>query len=75
MNSCKRARTFAIIFFIGEYFHGDSGRGVAAFHQTGWTGLIATLLQSRRPESAEGCRHEPAPVRDFVTVQPEEIPC
>ncbi len=28
-----------------EYFHGDSGRGVGASHQTGWTGLIAMLLQ------------------------------
>lgn len=28
-----------------EYFHGDTGRGVGASHQTGWTGLVATLLQ------------------------------
>ena len=28
-----------------EYFHGDSGRGVGASHQTGWTGLIATILR------------------------------
>lgn len=28
-----------------EYFHGDDGRGVGASHQTGWTGLIALLLQ------------------------------
>ena len=28
-----------------EYFHGDTGRGVGASHQTGWTGLIAKLLQ------------------------------
>jgi hypothetical protein len=27
-----------------EYFHGDTGRGVGASHQTGWTGLIADLL-------------------------------
>ncbi len=33
-----------------EYFHGDNGRGVGASHQTGWTGLIAKLLQPRRPE-------------------------
>jgi hypothetical protein len=36
-----------------EYFHGDSGRGVGAEHQTGWTGLIAKLLQPRRGETAE----------------------
>ncbi len=32
-----------------EYFHGDNGRGVGASHQTGWTGLVAKLLQPRRP--------------------------
>ena len=31
-----------ILFY--EYFHGDSGRGVGASHQTGWTALIARLL-------------------------------
>jgi len=30
-----------------EYFHGDTGRGVGAAHQTGWTGLIASLLSSQ----------------------------
>src|SRR5438132_6491805 len=34
-----------------EYFHGDTGRGVGASHQTGWTGLIAKLLQPRRKEA------------------------
>jgi hypothetical protein len=28
-----------------EHFHGDSGRGLGASHQTGWTGLVANLLQ------------------------------
>jgi hypothetical protein len=35
-----------VLFF--EYFHGDSGRGVGASHQTGWTGLVAKLLHPRR---------------------------
>ena len=30
-----------------EYFHGDTGGGTGASHQTGWTGLIAKLLQPR----------------------------
>jgi hypothetical protein len=30
-----------------EYFHGDNGRGLGAAHQTGWSGLIAVLLQMR----------------------------
>ena len=28
-----------------EYFHGDNGAGIGASHQTGWTGLIARLIQ------------------------------
>jgi hypothetical protein len=28
-----------------EYFHGDNGAGVGASHQTGWTGLVAKLIQ------------------------------
>ncbi|MGD2170360.1 MAG: glucosidase [Chlamydiota bacterium] len=34
-----------ILFF--EYFHGDNGRGVGASHQTGWTALVAKLIQQR----------------------------
>jgi hypothetical protein len=30
-----------------EYFHGDTGRGVGASHQTGWTGLVAALIHSK----------------------------
>jgi hypothetical protein len=30
-----------------EYFHGDSGRGVGASHQTGWTALVAKLIQQQ----------------------------
>ena len=32
-----------VLFF--EYFHGDTGRGVGASHQTGWTGVVARLAQ------------------------------
>ncbi len=32
-----------VLFY--EYFHGDTGAGVGASHQTGWTGLVAKLLQ------------------------------
>jgi hypothetical protein len=33
-----------VLFY--EYFHGDTGRGLGAAHQTGWTALIALLLRS-----------------------------
>src|SRR5262249_23345446 len=42
-----------------EYFHGDTGRGVGASHQTGWTGLIAKLLQPRKAEPQ--CHHRVPP--------------
>jgi hypothetical protein len=35
-----------------EYFDGDNGRGVGASHQTGWTGLVAKLLQPERETSS-----------------------
>ncbi len=28
-----------------EYFHGDNGAGLGASHQTGWTGVVATLIK------------------------------
>ena len=31
-----------------EYFHGDTGRGLGASHQTGWTGLVADLIIGRK---------------------------
>ena len=33
------------LILFHEYFHGDSGKGIGASHQTGWTGLVAKLLQ------------------------------
>ncbi len=30
-----------------EYFHGETGLGLGASHQTGWTGLVANLLKRR----------------------------
>ncbi len=32
-----------VLFY--EYFHGDNGAGIGASHQTGWTGLVAKLIQ------------------------------
>ena len=36
--------TWADALFFHEYFHGDSGRGLGASHQTGWTGLVADMV-------------------------------
>ena len=35
-----------ILFY--EYFHGDTGAGLGASHQTGWTGLVASLIDEWR---------------------------
>jgi hypothetical protein len=32
-----------ILFY--EYFHGDNGAGLGASHQTGWTGLVAKMIE------------------------------
>jgi hypothetical protein len=47
LNSDPHFRDHVLFY---EYFHGDTGRGVGASHQTGWTGLIANLLQTSEPE-------------------------
>jgi hypothetical protein len=44
-----------------EYFHGDSGSGVGASHQTGWTGVVTKLMQ-QSGEFGEYRKTEPAAV-------------
>jgi hypothetical protein len=52
-----------------EYFHGDTGRGVGASHQTGWSGLVALLLQPRVSTVAQSlqARGEVQPEVELVT--------
>jgi hypothetical protein len=37
-----------------EYFHGDNGAGIGASHQTGWTGLVAKLIQQQGEHHESG---------------------
>ncbi|MCL7488496.1 MAG: hypothetical protein M8357_10035 [Desulfobulbaceae bacterium] len=37
-----------------EYFHGETGLGLGASHQTGWTGLVANLIKRRYELQVEG---------------------
>lgn len=46
-----------VLFY--EYFHGETGRGVGASHQTGWTGLIATLLDQLASKRSRDVQAEP----------------
>jgi hypothetical protein len=52
-----------ILFY--EYFHGDTGRGIGASHQTGWTGLVALLM---RKHSRQGAALLDAPVSETELV-------
>ncbi|MDF1570587.1 MAG: hypothetical protein P1P82_03110 [Bacteroidales bacterium] len=40
----RRDPHFKDLVLFYEYFHGDSGSGLGASHQTGWTGLVAELI-------------------------------
>jgi hypothetical protein len=35
------------LLLFHEYFHGETGLGLGAMHQTGWTGLVANLVQRK----------------------------
>jgi len=48
-----------ILFY--EYFHGDNGAGLGASHQTGWTGLVASLLQGSGSARASQSLREDSP--------------
>ncbi|HXD88547.1 MAG TPA: glucosidase [Urbifossiella sp.] len=52
-GDCDKLQTdphFKDYVLFSEYFHGDTGRGIGASHQTGWTALVAKLLQARTPD-------------------------
>lgn len=41
----QESEHFRGLWLFNEYFDGDNGRGLGASHQTGWTGLVAKLIQ------------------------------
>ena len=49
-----------ILFY--EYFDGDTGMGLGASHQTGWTALVAKLIQQHAEYTLQGRAHEVKPV-------------
>jgi hypothetical protein len=50
---------FRDLLLFHEYFDGDDGRGLGASHQTGWTALVANVLE--RVATARAARERPAP--------------
>ncbi len=46
----QREPAWRDLLLFNEYFHGETGLGLGAMHQTGWTGLVANLVQRRYRE-------------------------
>ena len=59
-------RTGADLPLFYEYFHGDTGRGIGASHQTGWTALVATILRDLRSTTGD--------TEEFATIDTVEAP-
>src|SRR5205814_5538213 len=51
------------LILFHEYFDGDTGRGLGASHQTGWTALVASLLEDCAKWRADYSCHLPLPAR------------
>ena len=49
-----------VLFY--EYFNGDTGAGLGASHQTGWTGIVAKLIR----QCARYCEHDGSPMPTTV---------
>jgi hypothetical protein len=65
---------FRDLFLFYEYFHGDNGAGLGASHQTGWTGLVAKLIQQLSEYAGSGkspldWKYEAAPVDGALLTQ------
>ena len=50
------------LILFHEYFDGDTGKGLGASHQTGWTGLVAKLIQQHAEYTLQNRPHEVVPV-------------
>jgi hypothetical protein len=50
------------LILFHEYFDGDTGMGLGASHQTGWTALVAKLIQQHAEYTLQNRPHEVKPV-------------
>ena len=58
LGDCEKFQSdpyFRDLILFHEYFDGDTGRGIGASHQTGWTGLVANLIWqlATKPEARD----------------------
>ena len=59
---------FRELVLYHEYFHGDSGRGVGASHQTGWTALVARCLETVAAHRGPGRNVREHPATELASV-------
>jgi hypothetical protein len=62
---------FRDLVLFHEYLHGETGRGVGASHQSGWTGLVAALLMHDELTPATAVDNSPAAQNQRTTLQPQ----
>jgi hypothetical protein len=55
-----------------EYFHGDTGAGIGASHQTGWTGAIARIMRLFGSSEAQKLLEKGKGVSEGKPTQPEK---
>ena len=48
------------LILFHEYFHGDTGEGLGASHQTGWTGVVAKLIHQYAEYALQGSHRDSA---------------
>jgi hypothetical protein len=60
-GNCEKFQTdphWRDLVLFHEYFHGETGAGLGACHQTGWTGLVAKLIQQHAEYALQGKRQD-----------------
>jgi len=67
----QRDPFFKDLLLFNEYFHGDNAAGIGASHQTGWTGLVAKLIQ--QVSEYEGAGKSPLEWTYEATPAPDPI--
>src|SRR6266536_159112 len=56
------------LVLFNEYFHGETGRGLGASHQTGWTALAVKLLENTVNDPDQQAAH------DHITREASDLP-
>jgi hypothetical protein len=56
-----------------EYFHGDTGAGIGATHQTGWTGCVAAIMKTSAVFTADVLLKPGAEAAIYQPIPPKRV--